>query len=115
MKNQTKYFLYARKSTDDQSRQIRSIDDQIAELKELAAREDLNITEVFIEKETAKKPGRPIFNAMLARVERGEAAGLLAWHPDRLSRNSVDAGHIIWLLDIKVISDLRFPTYTFEN
>jgi DNA invertase Pin-like site-specific DNA recombinase len=31
-----KYFIYARKSTDDLSRQVRSIDDQIAELRDLA-------------------------------------------------------------------------------
>jgi DNA invertase Pin-like site-specific DNA recombinase len=109
-----KYFLYVRKSTDDTSRQIRSIDDQIAELRELAAREHLEIIEIFIEKQTAKKPGRPIFNAMMARIESGEAQGILAWHPDRLSRNSVDAGRIIWDIDTGVIKDLRFPTYWFE-
>src|SRR5204863_6563815 len=31
-----------------------------------------------------------------------------------LSRNSVDAGRIIWLVDTKVITSLRFPTYWFE-
>src|SRR5882724_6616136 len=36
-----RYFLYARKSTDDLSRQVRSIDDQLAELRELAQRERL--------------------------------------------------------------------------
>ena len=44
---------------------------------------------------TAKEPGRPIFNDMLRLVERGEADALLAWHPDRLARNSVDGGRII--------------------
>ena len=34
-----KFFLYARKSTDTEERQVRSIDDQIAELKELAKKE----------------------------------------------------------------------------
>ncbi|HEX3357314.1 MAG TPA: recombinase family protein [Tepidisphaeraceae bacterium] len=114
MNNETKFFLYARKSTDDTSRQVRSIDDQIAELQELAEREHLEIVEIFIEKQTAKKPGRPIFNAMLDRIEKGEAKGILAWHPDRLSRNSVDAGKIIWFIDTKVITALRFPTYWFE-
>src|SRR5206468_723392 len=100
--------------TDDTSRQIRSIDDQIAELRELAGREQLEITEILIEKQTAKKPGRPIFNAMMERIEKGEAQGILAWHPDRLSRNSVDAGRIIWFIDTGVIKALRFPTYWFE-
>ena len=112
--NPTRLFLYARKSTDDLSRQVRSIGDQLAELRELAKHEHLTIVEELEERQTAKKPGRPIFNAMLERIERGEADGILAWHPDRLSRNSVDAGRIIWLIDIKAITVLRFPTYWFE-
>src|SRR5205814_8021582 len=109
-----RFFIYARKSTDDLSRQVRSIEDQKAELRELAKRENLDVIQIFEEKQTAKKPGRPIFNAMLDRVERGEAQGILAWHPDRLSRNSIDAGRIIWLVDTGLIRDLQFPTYTFE-
>src|SRR5439155_23730717 len=76
--------------------------------------ENINVVEELVERQTAKKPGRPIFNDMLARIERGEAEGILAWHPDRLSRNSVDAGRIIWLIDTGVIETLRFPTYFFE-
>ncbi|PIQ92950.1 MAG: hypothetical protein COV69_00505, partial [Parcubacteria group bacterium CG11_big_fil_rev_8_21_14_0_20_39_14] len=110
-----KFFLYARKSTDTEERQIRSIDDQIAELKELAKKENLEITKIFIEKQTAKEPGRPIFNEMLSRIEKGEAEGILAWHPDRLARNSVDGGKIIWLLDIEKLKELKFPTFWFEN
>jgi site-specific DNA recombinase len=112
--NPTRLFLYARKSTDDLSRQVRSIGDQLAELRELAKHEHLTIVEELEERQTAKKPGRPIFNRMLERIEAGEADGILAWHPDRLSRNSVDAGRIIWLVDTKAITVLRFPTYWFE-
>ena len=109
-----RFILYARKSTDDATRQARSTGDQIAELTELARRENLNVIDVLIEKQTAKKPGRPIFNSMLDRIEKGEASGILAWHPDRLARNSVDGGRIIYLVDNGVIRDLRFPTFTFE-
>ena len=107
-------FLYARKSTDDLARQVRSIPDQIAELHELARRENITIVDELIERRTAKKPGRPIFNEMLERIERGEAEGVLAWHPDRLSRNALDAGRIIWFIDRGLIKTLRFPTYFFE-
>jgi len=35
--NQTKkFFIYTRKSTDDKDRQVRSISDQLSELKDLA-------------------------------------------------------------------------------
>ena len=96
-----KFFLYVRKSTDTEERQVRSIEDQTAELKELAKKENLEIAKIFIEKQTAKEPGRPIFNEMLSRIEKNEAEGILAWHPDRLARNSVDGGKIIWLLDVE--------------
>ena len=110
-----KFFLYARKSTDSEDRQIRSIDDQIAELKEFAEKENLTIAKILIEKQTAKEPGRPIFNEMLASVENGKADGILAWHPDRLARNSIDGGKIIYFLDTQKIKSLKFPTFWFEN
>ena len=110
----TKFFLYARKSTDEPDRQILSIEAQIAELKEFAQREQLNIVQTFIESQTAKEPGRPIFNDMLSQIEKGKAEGILAWHPDRLARNSVDGGRIIFLLDTGKIKELKFPTFWFE-
>ncbi len=110
----TKFFLYARKSTDEPDRQVLSIEAQITELKEFAKKENLEIVDIFIESQTAKEPGRPVFNKMLSRIEKGEADGILAWHPDRLARNSVDGGRIIYLLDIGKIKELKFPTFWFE-
>ena len=63
-----KFFLYARKSTDVEDKQVRSIEDQLAELRAFAKIEGLNIVEEFIEKQSAKIPGRPIFNSMLDRI-----------------------------------------------
>ena len=51
---------------------------------------------------------------MLERMEKGEATGILAWHPDRLARNSVDGGKIIYLVDTGVISEMKFPTFWFD-
>ena len=67
------------------------------------------------EAKSAKSPGRPVFNELLKRVQRGEADGILAWQPDRLARNAIDGGMIIHLLDTGKLTSLRFPTYTFEN
>ncbi len=52
---------------------------------------------------------------MLERIEAGEANGILAWMPDRLSRNSIDSGKIIYMLDEHVLLDLKFPHFWFEN
>ena len=70
--------------------------------------------DVFVEKQTAKIPGRPVFNEMIERMEKGEASGILAWHPDRLARNSVDGGKIIYLVDTGVIVEMKFPTFWFD-
>ena len=111
----TRFFLYARKSSDSEERQVLSIEAQITELRTFAQGERLQIAREFTEAMTAKDPGRPVFNKMLARLENGEAEGILAWHPDRLARNSVDGGRIIHLLDRGVVKALKFPTFWFES
>ena len=110
-----KFYLYARKSTDDEDRQVLSIESQINELREYAKKENLEIIDELTEAKSAKAPGRPIFSFMLKQIEAGLADGILAWHPDRLARNSIDGGKIIYLVDIEKIVDLRFPIYRFDN
>jgi len=109
-----KYFLYARKSTDEEERQVFSIEAQVTELREYAKREGLFVVREFTESQTAKEPGRPVFNQMLAEIEKGTAEGILAWNPDRLARNSIDGGRIIYLVDTGKIKSLKFPTFWFE-
>ena len=110
------WFLYVRKSTDEEGYQALSIESQIEELKESAERENLEISEIFIEKRTAKIPCREIFNEMISKIESSKIpTGILAWHPDRLSRNSIDGGRIIYLLDTGKLASLKFPTFSFEN
>jgi site-specific DNA recombinase len=111
-----KYFIYCRKSSESEDRQILSVDSQYEELKRaFGALPDVEIVGIFRESASAKAPGRLIFNELLLRIEAGEAQGILAWHPDRLARNSIDGGRIIYLLDQKVLQGLRFATFTFEN
>ena len=108
-------FLYARKSTDVEDVQVQSIESQLAELREYAARENISIVEELVEKQSAKIPGRPIFNDMISRIENGEASGIVSWHPDRLARNSVDGGKLIYLVDTGKIKLLKFPQFWFES
>ncbi|MDP2637685.1 MAG: recombinase family protein [Candidatus Levybacteria bacterium] len=110
-----KYILYTRKSTDEKDRQILSIEAQVAELTEFAKRENLEIVEFISEAKTAKIPGREKFDLVLKKIEKGEASGIISWHPDRLARNSIDGGKIIYLLDTGKLLDLKFPSHWFEN
>src|SRR3989339_706153 len=110
-----KYIAYCRKSTDEKDKQVLSIESQIEELKEFAQRENLQIVKFITESKTAKIPGRVEFNHLIQLIEVGEIQGILTWHPDRLARNSIDGGQIIYLLDTGKLLDLKFPTFWFDN
>ncbi|MBI5613553.1 recombinase family protein, partial [Candidatus Gottesmanbacteria bacterium] len=110
-----KYIAYCRKSTDEKDRQVLSIEAQVAEIKEYAKREQVEISEFITESRTAKEPGRPLFADLIGKIERGLASGIIAWHPDRLARNSIDGGRIIYLIDIGKLVGLKFPTFWFDN
>ena len=102
-----KYFLYARKSTESEDRQVLSIESQIDELKAIAARENIQIVDVLHESRSAKALGRPVFNSMIDRINSGEATGILCWKLDRLARNFIDAGKVIEMLQHSVIRHIR--------
>ncbi|MFZ2522751.1 MAG: recombinase family protein [Minisyncoccia bacterium] len=101
------YFLYARKSTDVEDKQVLSIEGQLAELRTLAKSEGLEICDEFVEKRTAKMPGRLVFNEMIRRIQKGEAQGIVCWKLDRLARNPVDGGQISWMLQQGIIQHIR--------
>lgn len=111
-----KYVMYLRKSTEDEGRQIRSIKDQERDCKELSQRLGLNIVDIISEQKSAKQPEkRPEFKAMLRRIKQKEFDAIIAWHPDRLSRNSIESGKLLHMLDTDVIKDIRFVSHQFSN
>ena len=65
-----RYIIYARKSTEDEDRQILSIEAQLVELREFAAKEKLEIVASFQEAKTAKEPGRINFAEILSFIYR---------------------------------------------
>src|SRR5688500_696431 len=92
------YFIYCRKSSEAEDRQILSNESQNRELALLGANRHLPVSRIFNESKSAKEPGRPVFNHMMQRLYRGEAAGIICWKLDRLARNPVDGGSIIWAI-----------------
>ncbi len=108
--NRTKirYFLYARKSSDSEDRQVQSIESQVTKLRELARDQGLQIVKTYTEVKSAKKPGnRPVFEEVMSRIENGEADGLLCWQINRLSRNPIDSGRVSWLLQQNVLKSIQ--------
>lgn len=103
-----KYFLYSRKSSESEDRQVQSIDDQINRLKKLASDLNLDVKKTYTEAKSAKKPNnRPIFDEMMQRIENGEASGILCWQINRLSRNPIDSGKLSWLLQQGILKSIQ--------
>ncbi len=109
-----RYFLYARKSQESEERQVLSINSQKEKIESIFP--NLKIVDVLEESKSAFKPyERPIFQKMIERIQYGEADGIVSWHPDRISRNEIDAATITYFVRTGVIKDLKFGSYNFDN
>jgi DNA invertase Pin-like site-specific DNA recombinase len=102
-----RYIIYCRKSSEAEDRQVLSIESQISEMKSLAERLNLDVVDVFTESRSAKSPGRPIFNEMIKRINQGKTEGIICWKLDRLARNPIDGGQIIWMLQKGIIKHIQ--------
>jgi site-specific DNA recombinase len=112
--NKLRYIAYLRKSSEDDERQVLSKQAQEVKIKERFP--DLNIIAYVDESRSAFEPGkREVFDKILMMLDAGEVDGVVCWHPDRLSRNEVEAAHITMRIRRTVIKDLKFANYTFDN
>lgn len=110
-----KFFIYCRKSSEAEDKQILSIESQERELLNYAQREGLTVIKTFKEEKTAHKRGRQIFGEVLNALEHGQAQGLLVWQPNRLARNAYDGGWLITAMDEGFLKEIRTPFKTYSN
>ncbi|MGJ8589902.1 MAG: recombinase family protein [Yoonia sp.] len=91
-------FGYTRVSTVKQGEGV-SLEAQHEAISAFAARNNLQITRWFEEKETAAKRGRPIFDAVVKALQAGDADGLIVHKIDRSARNFSDWARVGELVD----------------
>lgn len=111
-----KYGRYCRKSEEDNGKQVNSIPDQERDLDIIEDKEKLNVVIKFEgESQSAFTLGRPIFADVIKQLEMGKINGLLVWHANRLSRNPIDAGMLIYLMDMGKLKEVKTPSRTYGN
>lgn len=94
-----KYAIYVRKSSENEDRQVQSIDDQLHHMRQIAAKRNLNIVHTFTESKSAKVPfNRPEFQKLIKMIETGKIDGIITWQINRLSRNPAESGQLMQLL-----------------
>ncbi len=107
--------LYVRKSTEQEDRQIQSIEDQTRELTSLAHREGWTIARVFEESMSAKVPNtRPIFQEMMVQVDQGRFDGILCWSLNRIARNEIDGSRVSYALRSEKLLVVRTIDRTYR-
>ncbi len=96
--NELKYAMYVRKSSESEDRQALSPESQINENNKLAETRGIKIVDIFQESKSAKQPGRDQFARMIAMINKNEIQGIICWSLDRLARNPIDGGAIMWAM-----------------
>ncbi len=116
MEKLIRYAVYIRKSSEEEERQVLSLASQKDKILERFG--NLNIvTWIEPESKSAFEPDkRPKFKELLDLIDASKIDGVIAWHPDRLSRNEVDASAITWRIRQGKIKDLKFASgYNFDD
>lgn len=107
-----KYVIYCRKSSEGEDKQVQSLETQLRELNEHAEKNKLNIIDIISESKSAFKVGREGFNKLTDHIRTGRANAILVIRGNRISRNSIDAGYIISLMDEKKLLYIKTPHST---
>lgn len=102
-----KFVEYCRKSSETDERQILSLGSQTTENRENAARFGIAIQKTISEAASAKYPRkREGFLQLIKLIQKKEFDAIIVWNADRLSRNSIDSGELIYLMDLGLLKSV---------
>jgi DNA invertase Pin-like site-specific DNA recombinase len=109
------YFVYCRKSSEAEDRQVESINDQLKVANHIKIEKGLNVVKTpFTESRSAKMPGRPEFDRMIEEIDkRNDIKGIICWKLNRLFRNPEDEGKIRQRLSDGRIDEIITPSKTY--
>ncbi len=114
--NSIVYGMYARKSSESEDRQIQSIDRQLDDLNEVVEKQNLIVfQDAICERKSAFSPGREGFKKLVQLTNNGKVTAWLCYHANRLSRNPIDAGTVIYLMDMGKLHHIRTPSRVYYN
>jgi site-specific DNA recombinase len=109
-----KFCRYLRKSNEAKDKQAESIESQREALKPIEKQLEIHILREFRDEKTGHKPGcREDFTAMVKAIEAGEINAISVWKADRLARNPVEGGFLIYLLQNGILQCIKTPYNTY--
>ena len=114
-----KVIDWKRKSSDEKSKQILSLGSQSRILKEIIPPNGVTFQTILPDyniSHSSKEPhGIPELYEMIDRLKAHEADGIRVWKINRLARNSVDAGIVIWAVQQGVKIFTPYKTFGVQE
>jgi DNA invertase Pin-like site-specific DNA recombinase len=107
--------VYLRKSSEAEDRQSLSLPAQLEWAQNQCARLGINGPLIFQESKSAKTPGRPEFARMMALVQSGAIDTIICWKADRLARNALDGGAVLFALESKKLTQIVTDDRTYRG
>jgi DNA invertase Pin-like site-specific DNA recombinase len=112
-----KYFIYCRKSSEEDSKQLQSLDTQKRILLDYAKLHNLEVVgDPIEEKRSAKTEGnRPQFLFMIEKIKQGIADAILVVDPDRLTRNLSEGDLLIKMFSKGQLKEIRTRNMVYAS
>lgn len=119
--------IYIRKSSEEKDRQAQSLERQYSDIMSFLERHNATVDyperleikdperDIIRESWSAKKPGREKFNEMIKRIEKWYYDVLLCTEPSRLSRNPIDTGILIHMMDENHLQYIKTLTSSYSS